>query len=89
MYCWIDSGTWVDKDIELWSYGQITVDDAPGEVLWTVSGPGKVYPSVATLGTYVLLVADINETGGEVTLEAEIWDSKTKGLDGQSKEIKK
>ncbi len=76
---WIDPTTWVDEDYSVDPYGNLTpVYDSLGLVIWSVTGAGTIYP---TIGYSTTLTVDEVTQDSPVSVEAQVWDSETLGLD--------
>lgn len=75
----IDPSSWEDQDYYVDPYGiQSVVYDSMGPVTWSATGAGTVYPLT---GNNTTLTVGGVEVDSPVSVQAEVQDSGTKGLD--------
>jgi hypothetical protein len=76
--CSIDESSWSDPDDQINGSKKTTVYDKMGQVKWSASGAGTVYPIYSTSTT---LTADLVSADDTVTVEASIVDAGLFALD--------
>jgi hypothetical protein len=68
----LDGASWLDVDYVETSYGCDPKYDGMGDVIWTITGPGSLYP--LTGGTTYLTV-DILDSDQDISISATVYDA--------------